>query len=267
MIKKRLILSGQFLKFVEVLESVEVQMPWDKFLEATELTLENAKVFIQMLNQEGAKIKFDDQNIYSSSFKFEIHIAINLIKKSESCSYHNEFGIEKITNRIDRSILEKRKIQIEFKNQNKIELHPLRLVYIDGELSVIGECLQERILNYFPLKDFLSVTLTDQFFNSEHSPIVVNEFIQSLRVVNGQEERIILKVYAQDQVNLLPEHHYLGNPFVTSNGEGDLIWAADLELCDDLFNWLFSIKDKVEILDPGHIRKEFSLYCQNKKAS
>ncbi len=264
---KKLILNGLFLKFIEVYESIEVKATWDEFLAQTNLTMDDAKVFISLLNREGAKIEFDEVNLYASEFKFEIHLAINLALKNKQKEEKFCSDNDRIINRIDRSIVEKRKLNIELANKKLIELYPIRLVYIDGELSLIGECLGDKILNYFSISEFKNVNLTDQFFESEHSPIEINEFIQSLRVVNGHEERIILKVYAQDQVNLMPEHHFLGNPFVTSNGEGDLIWAADLELCEDVFQWLYSIKDQVEILDPGHIRKEFSLYCQNKKAS
>ena len=52
---------------------------------------------------------------------------------------------------------------------------------------------------------------------------------------------------------------------MTSSTEGDMIWAATIEMCDDIFHWLYMMRDRVEVLDPGHIRKEFAHFCEMKK--
>ena len=123
----------------------------------------------------------------------------------------------------------------------------------------------DKILLYFGLEDIDSVTEFQIDYTPNLSQIEVNEFICNLRVISGKEERLILKVYSQYEADLMPGHHFLGNPFVTTNGEGDMIWAATIEMCDDVFKWLYSMKDRAEVLDPGHVRLEFSQYCDLKK--
>ena len=45
---------------------------------------------------------------------------------------------------------------------------------------------------------------------------------------------------------------------------GDLIWAAYVEPCEDLFEWLLSLGSNVDILDPGRFKDEFLSYCEEK---
>ena len=132
---------------------------------------------------------------------------------------------------------------------------------------MVGENISDKTLVYFGLEDIKDVENLDLMYEPNLSQIEVNEFIGHLRLINGKEERLVLKIYSQDQSDLLPEHHFLGNPFVTSSTEGDMIWAATLEMCDDVFHWLYKMRDRIEVLDPGHIRKEFSHYCELKKES
>jgi hypothetical protein len=104
-------------------------------------------------------------------------------------------------------------------------------------------------------------------FNPNLSQFQVNDFINEIRAINGKQERLILKFHAQDGEDLLLKYHYLHNPYVTANAEGDLIWAATIEMCDEIYLWLYEMRDKVEVLDPGFVRKQFSKFCETRKAS
>ena len=46
--------------------------------------------------------------------------------------------------------------------------------------------------------------------------------------------------------------------------EGDLIWGASVEVSADLFDWLLTIKDQIEILDPQSVREQFELFCKER---
>ena len=176
---------------------------------------------------------------------------------------------ENLKKKIDYEICHKHLIKLHFLNTKECTVFPHRLIFIDGILCLVGENIQDKTLVYFGVEDLESIdSLKDQ--NEHHydpnlSQIEINEFIIHLRTVNDKDERLVLKIYNQYDSDLLPAYHFLGNPFVTSNSEGDMIWAATIEICDDLFEWLFSMKDRVEILDPGHVRKEFAHYCEFKK--
>lgn len=173
--------------------------------------------------------------------------------------------VENLKKKIDYVICYKKSITIEFFNSKECVVFPHRLVFLDGILCVVGESILDRSLVFFGVEDIKDVKDFAQEYEPNLSQIEVNEFICHLRLINGKEERLILKIYSQYEADLLPSHHFLGNPFVTSNTEGEMIWAATLEMCDDLFQWLYSMKDRAEVLDPGHVRKEFAHYCEIKK--
>jgi len=131
----------------------------------------------------------------------------------------------------------------------------------------VGENLTDKTLLYFGIEDISDVSDLTNTYLPNLSQIEVNDFIVNIRLINGKDERLVLKIYNQEGADLLPMHHYLGNPFVSSNTEGDMIWAATIEMCDDVFHWLYFMRDRVEILDPGHLRKDFAHYCELKKQS
>lgn len=172
---------------------------------------------------------------------------------------------EDLKKKIDYSICYKKLINIEFFNKKECAVFPHRLVFLDGTLCVVGESSHDKTLVYFGVEDIKETREINQHYEPNLSQIEVNEFISHLRLINGKEERLVLKIYNQYEADLLPSHHYLGNPFVTSNSEGEMIWAATIEICDDLFQWLYSMKERVEVLDPGHVRKEFAHFCELKK--
>lgn len=172
---------------------------------------------------------------------------------------------ENLKKKIDYEIGHKHSVKIHFLSGKECAIFPHRLVFLEGILCVVGESVVDKLLLYFGLEDIDSVEEFKTDYHPNLSQIEVNEFICNLRIISGKEERLILKVYSQYEADLMPSHHFLGNPFVTTNGEGDMIWAATIEMCDDVFNWLFSMKERAEVLDPGHVKLEFAQYCELKK--
>jgi hypothetical protein len=188
-------------------------------------------------------------------------VQFNLYRKPKDVSVKLS-DVENLKKKIDYVTCYKKPITVEFFNSKECAIFPLRLVFLDGILCVVGESIEDKALVFFGVEDIKDVRDFEHHYEPNLSQIEVNEFICHLRLINGKEERLVLKIYSQYEADLLPSYHFLGNPFVTSNTEGDMIWAATLEICDDLFEWLYSMKDRVEVLDPGHIRKEFSHYCE-----
>lgn len=188
----------------------------------------------------------------------------NLYKKPVDVKIQlSEF--ENLKKKIDYDICYKKTINIHFFNNKECVIYPHRLVYLDGILCVVGESTHDKTLVFFGVEDIKGVEDWNQAYEPNLSQIEINEFICHLRLINGKEERLVLKIYSQYEADLLPSYHFLGNPFVTSNTEGDMIWAATIEMCDDIFHWLHSMKDRAEVLDPGHVRKEFAHFCELKK--
>jgi hypothetical protein len=177
-----------------------------------------------------------------------------------------ENTFEALKKKIDYDINCKKSMKITFLTNKECDIFPHRLVFLDGTLCVVGENIVDKTLVYFGVEDIADIETLEMNYGANLSQIEVSEFITHLRLINGKEERLVLKFYSQDQEDFLPPHHFLGNPFVTSSVEGDMIWAATIEICDDVFHWLYTMRDRVEILDPGHIRKEFSYYCEMRKS-
>jgi hypothetical protein len=175
--------------------------------------------------------------------------------------------LKKIADQIQEDISQKNSIKLYFEEKKECDIFPRRLVFLDGVLSIIGEDIHSKALEFFPLSKIIRVEPVDIVFRPNLSQFQVNDFINDLRLVSGKQERLILKFHSQEGADLIPCYHYLHNPYVTSNPEGDVIWAATIEMCEDIFQWLYQMKDQVEILDPGLVRKEFSRYCEFQKAS
>jgi len=99
-------------------------------------------------------------------------------------------------------------------------------------------------------------------YKPHYGPVEINQFISMVRSLSGKEERLVLKIISPGQVELSPKYHFLGNPYVTLNYQGAMIWAATVEKGPELFNWLYSIRSSIEILDPSDLASEFSDYCR-----
>lgn len=308
--QSKLAWKEEWWKFLVAVEELKEPRDLELFLDAQQLTMEDAHQFNQAVKSFGLEIKMAEGKIYplekswklSLEFSFSEWMAFQeywakyfkhstetfseriveqklnsislvhekyLIFKKEAAHVPEEKKLKKMelwTKKLDRTIVARKLVDLIFYNHKKVSFYPHRLVYLDGVLCVVGEEKYDRSLAFFGLEDIANIEDLDfEIFDPRFTPIEINEFIHSCRVINGREERVVLKVYSQGNVDLLPRFHHLGNPFVTSNGEGDLIWAATIEICDDFYQWLHQMKDHVEVLDPGHVRKEFSLYCELKK--
>lgn len=147
-----------------------------------------------------------------------------------------------------------------------VEIFPHRLVHLEGGLSLIGEEVVDRSLIYLPLSKMEKITLVKEVYEDPaFTKIDIDEFIESIRVINGNEIRLVLKIVnPENSHELNPLYHYLRKPYVISNPKGDLIWAASIEECPNLYEWLSNLTTKVEILDPVSFKKNFLDYCEKK---
>lgn len=151
------------------------------------------------------------------------------------------------------------------------ECFPHRVIYVDGVLTFIGEDVGDRCLVSFDFNEMNDVQIKeDKEYQANFTSKEIDDFIYAIRTITGNEERIVLKVMAPEKVNLKPDYQFLGNPYMTTNSDGDFIWAASVEVSGELFAWLDSIKDYIEILDPVDLNQKFNEYLESykyKKAS
>ncbi|MGK0367386.1 MAG: hypothetical protein ACI9QD_000520 [Thermoproteota archaeon] len=161
---------------------------------------------------------------------------------------------------IEECILKDKAIIIKLAN-NKLEVFPRRLVHLDGELSIIGEDIYDSCLTQINLNEVNSIYPIDTQHSKTFSHLEITDFINSIRAISENEVRLILKVFDISTVNLTPEHLHMGNPCMVMNSKGDQIWAASVEPCEALFDWLFQLGKAIEIIDPTSIKKQYLDYC------
>ena len=299
---EQLILENSFWKFLVSIEELKERKEVILFCSSLAIDEETLEKYCDFVSRFKVSVMRDGQYVYPlrdhSKIKMEFTLsewlALQATLPTENHSYyqqitHNKMemaqkaygqfslhkkpedlvietsSMENLKKKIDYDIICRKAVKVNFFAGQVCDIFPHRLVFLDGILCVVGENIFDKSLVYFGVEDIEDVHNLEMIYEPNLSQIEVNEFIGHLRLINGKEERLVLKIYSQDQSDLLPEYHYLGNPFVTSSTEGDMIWAATIEMCDDVFNWLFKMRDRVEVLDPGHVRKEFAHYCELKK--
>lgn len=176
--------------------------------------------------------------------------------------------VKKIEDGLNRGLV----VQIDYLPKKHCSIYPHKLVYLEGELCLVGEDVIDRCLVALPVSEVQALRFdVTKNYKANFSPLEVDDFILAMRVVSGSEERLVLKLKTSSDVDLNPPYHFLGNPYITTNAEGDVIWAASIEVCDDFYAWLHSLGERVEIMDPPHVAEGYHSWLTSeselKKAS
>jgi hypothetical protein len=167
------------------------------------------------------------------------------------------------TDIIEKAISEVKQIKIKLANHKAYhEYVPYKLIHLEGELSLFGEDLHDQCLSQIPLSEICECEFIDSIVEHKYSNKEINDFIDSLRSMNENQVRLILKIYADKVFDFSPEHLHMGNPCVVVNGEGDRIWAAYVEPCEALYEWLFINAQAIDIIEPTQIKKQYLAYCE-----
>lgn len=270
--------TESFWKFVLTLERLEVKTNISYFcsdLDVNENTFFN---YVLSLKTKGILIKVDDEFLYpfnreqvelgDLSLSEWVAIEYMFSEKEMKTQVNSEERMvlqEALINRLESSIIFKSPIKVKFNNGGENIFYAHRMIFIEGTLSCIFEETTDKSLVYFELHKILDVEAFAIRYDPQFTPFEINHFVNNLRMINGNEERLVLKIFGKEDLNFLPKYHFLSSPYVAMGKDGDIIWAATIEMCDDIYQWLYSMKDHVEVLDPTTVKKEFSRYCQMKK--
>jgi predicted DNA-binding transcriptional regulator YafY len=201
--------------------------------------------FYQILSKKLAEVeaKYQDYDLFSTAESLPL------------MSGHVDSSIVSIFNEylplIEESILKQNVLNITMNGRDKILLYPHRVVHLEAKLRIVGEDVNDHSLITFDMDFINEIQASDKEYKPNYTVIEVNEFISGFREVSGNEIRLILKIQREDeQLDLSPSYHFLGDPFITTNSSGETIWAASIEPCEDLMVWLAELGDRIEILDP-----------------
>jgi len=165
---------------------------------------------------------------------------------------------------IEEAASRKAVIGIVTADEKRYQVFPYKVIHLEGSLSMIAEDSSDHCLLVVPMSELREVTAIESTSAPRVSVYEVEEFIVAIRSMGEKETRLILKIYDPQSANLFPDHHFLGKPCMVTNPNGDLIWAAYVEPCEDLFEWLISLKNNVEILDPSDFKDQYLTYCEEK---
>lgn len=172
--------------------------------------------------------------------------------------------LQSLVRTLDAAVEKKSLITITTVQKKTYQLFPCQIIHLEGKLSVIAEDALDHCLVVMSVSELSEVKILESTSLPKVSAFEIEEFIIAIRSMSEKETRLILKIHDPQSVNLFPEHHFLGKPCMITNSNGDLIWAAHVEPCDDLFDWLLELGTNVEVLDPSRFKDEFLAYCEEK---
>ena len=170
---------------------------------------------------------------------------------------------EEIIKTTEEAIHNKHTIKLSYGDKDE-ELNPRKIIYLDGDISIVGENIKDGHLQNVHLTQIESIEVEAMAYECIYTLLEVDEFINSIRSMNENAVRLVLKIYSRDNFSLNFNHMYFDNPCLFSNSNGDFIWAATLEPSQEVYEWLCELGPAVEILDPSDFKRDFISYCENK---
>jgi predicted DNA-binding transcriptional regulator YafY len=193
-----------------------------------------------------------------------IKAVMELLNQLENWDSHLSEVQQEVVTQLDQAVERKQMITILNSQNKNYSLFPCKVIHLEGKLSMIAEDIHDHCLIVMALDEIVKLNFLESTSGPRVTAFELEEFINAIRSMNEKETRLILKIHDPQSVNLFPDHHFLGKPCMITNPNGDLIWAAYVEPCDDLFEWLLTLGSNVEILDPGRFKDEFLSYCEEK---
>jgi hypothetical protein len=169
-----------------------------------------------------------------------------------------------LVTQLDEAVAQKAMISLTTTSGKSYQMFPAKIIHLEGKLSIIAEDANDHCLVVLSINDVKDISTMEAMSVPQLACFEVDDFVAAIRSMNEKETRLILKIHDPQSVNLFPDHHFLGKPCMITNPNGDLIWAAYVEPCYDLFDWLLSLGTNVEVLDPSKFKDEFLMYCEEK---
>ncbi len=193
-----------------------------------------------------------------------IKVVMELLSQLEMWDQELNDHQQKMVQQIETAIAEIQLISLTTTENKQYSVHPCKVLHLEGQLSLIAEDSQDHCLVVMSVQDLKSFEAVQTSSLPKVTPFEVEEFITAIRAMNEKETRLILKIHDPQSTNLFPDHHFLGKPCMITNPNGDLIWAAYVEPCEALYEWLMTLGKNVEILDPIKFKEEYLMYCEEK---
>jgi hypothetical protein len=168
---------------------------------------------------------------------------------------------------LDGAIEQEKTIYI-INDSKEVELFPLKVLYLEERLCLISESLESGVIEIIKLSDIEKIRISKKEFTPRYSRLEIINLLDGIKNVNDNQVRIVIKVMNPDKVDLVNNYQLFSNPYMTTNPDGELIWAVSTWPNDIFYRWLFSNRNYIEILDPLDVKDQFMAFCKEfQKAS
>lgn len=193
-----------------------------------------------------------------------LNTMMEILNQIESWDHELTQADQRLVNQLDEAVASHQIMSITTTEDKHYTVFACKVLHLEGHLTLISEDAADHCLMVIPLHNISTCEPVSKSGTPRVTNFEIEEFIAAVRSMNEKETRLILKIYNPQAVNLFPDHHFLGKPCMVTNPEGDLIWAAYVEPCQDLFDWVFSLSHHVEILDPTNFKEQYFAYLEEK---
>lgn len=254
MIKNCIESSDSFWSILFLLEELRAPISLTGFLEKYELSKDQFFVFMELGHSYGLVVNIKEEDSGAVLFPLSWH------KEFEDLVVQKTFYKE-IASDLQACIESSKTCMLKFKSDLTMELLPWRLLFFENNLVLIAEEIKSKRLLTIEVIEIEEMEMRGSDYQSPFSRLEVEDFITAMRLVDGSDERLVIKIHYGNEINMPSEYIFLGNPYTTTNQYGDIIWAATVERSKHLYEWLYSIREKIDILDPSSIKKEFEHFC------
>lgn len=247
--------SDIFWSILFLLEELKTPISLANFLDKYELSKDQFFVFMELGHSYGLVVNIKEEDNGAVLFPLSWH------KEFEDLVVQKTFYKE-IASDLQVCIESSKTCMLKFKSGLEMELFPWRLLFFENNLVLIAEELKTKRLLTVEVVEIEEMEMRGNDYHSPFSRLEVEDFINAMRLVDGSDERLVIKIHYGSEINMPNNYIFLGNPYTTTNQYGDIIWAATVERSKPLYDWLYAIREKIDILDPSSIKTEFESYCE-----
>jgi predicted DNA-binding transcriptional regulator YafY len=203
--------------------------------------------------------EFKAHDLYGPLETLEQKVAIENIKLRDV----DQIPKGELVSFIEESILEQKVLSLSMDHKQYV-LFPRKLIYIDNQLSLVAESLNEKCLLNIPIENISNIFEQDRQWTQMFTKMEVDDFVSSLRSIHENEIRLVLKIYNRERFDSQLPVHQFSKACIFTNPDGDFIWAASVEPNHAIHEWLSELGTDIEILDPIQFKKDFLSYCEHK---
>lgn len=209
----------------------------------------------------------DDLFIMYDSNIFHTPSSLSLNQWFENLRALENFDSEIIISEIDKVIESRSFVNINTSNESfNVIVH--KVLETKSGKSLLAENLDQGFLFEIKLRDIKKMNVDDHKKVDSHFNLFdIKRFEQSLHEIESEQVRLVLKIKQLSNFKTESFYQNFGRPYVTSNGDGDIIWAADVNADEQLFEWLSRWGDEIEIIDPLYIKMDYQQYLTGVRKS